>query len=154
ADGEGEVRYAGEHHALVRHGFRKFDLAAVDGEPDAAEDQELESGGGDDDVGGEFGTGLQAQARLGEPGDVVGDHGDPALADRGEQVAVGDEAQSLVPRLVARLEMRVDVVAGGQLTDRRLAEHRLDDTGAAPAELVDQRTDEDVLPPDDRVRAA
>ena len=41
------------------------------------------------------------------------------VADRLEQVAVGHEAQALVPRVVARLEVRVDVVAGAAAAARR-----------------------------------
>ena len=37
-------------------------------------------------------------------------------ADRLEQVAVGNEAQALIPRVVAGLEVRVDVVAGRELS--------------------------------------
>src|SRR4029450_8468094 len=61
ADGEGEVRDAAEHHAAVGHGLRKVDLAAVHGELDAAEDEEVQPGGGDDDVRRQLGAGLQAQ---------------------------------------------------------------------------------------------
>src|SRR5205814_8173894 len=112
ADGEREVGYAAEHHALVRHGFREVDVAAVHGERDPAEGEQLESGGGDDDVRREFGAGLQAHPGPGELRDPVGHHGHPVPADRVEEVTVRDAAQPLVPRVVPRLEVGVDVVAG------------------------------------------
>ena len=48
--------------------------------------------------------------------DVVGDDFDAALADRVVEVAIEDDAHPLVPRLVARLEVGVDVVTGGQVS--------------------------------------
>ena len=49
------------------------------------------------------------------------------VADRLEQIAVGHEAEALVPRVVARLEVRVDVVAGRELAlDRPCGSARFD----------------------------
>src|SRR5207248_5399173 len=76
------------------------------------------------------------------------------LADRGEQVAVGGEAEPLVPWLVPGIEVGVDVVAGRELPDRRVADHRPYDSRTAPTELVDEGAHRDVAPPDDRVRPA
>src|SRR2546430_6993633 len=78
--------------------FRYLDLPAVDGQPDAAEDEQAQAGGGDDDVRRQFGPGRQAQPVRRELRERVGHDIGPAAADRGEQVAVGREAQPLVPR--------------------------------------------------------
>src|SRR3546814_942 len=49
-DGKGQVRHALEHHALVGETVLQVDRFAVHGQLDAAEEQQLESGGRDDDV--------------------------------------------------------------------------------------------------------
>ena len=59
-------------------------------------------------------AGGQLDAGLGEPLDGVGDDVGLALADGLEQIAVGRQAQSLVPRVVAGAEVLLDVVALGQ----------------------------------------
>ena len=60
-------------------------------------------------VGWQFFAGLQFVAAFGEALDLVGTT-DAGLAAQGqEEVAVGHRAQALVPGLVARLEMGVDV---------------------------------------------
>ena len=66
AEREGQVRHAAEHHALVGHRLGELDVAAVDGELHAAERQQVEAGGGDDQVGLELGAGRELEARLGE----------------------------------------------------------------------------------------
>ena len=85
--------------------------------------QQVEAGRGDDDVGLELGARLQPDAVLGERLDLVGDDRGAPAADRLEQVAVGHQAHALVPRVVARAEVGVDVVAGRELALDALAEH-------------------------------
>ena len=63
--------------------------------------EQVEPGRGDDDVGLELLPGLELEPRLGEGLDPVGDDRGAAARDRLEQVAVGDEAEALVPRVVA-----------------------------------------------------
>ncbi len=46
--------------------------------------------------------------------DAISDDGDAPELDRLEQVGVGDDADPLVPRLIARLEVRVDIESGRQ----------------------------------------
>ena len=55
--------------------------------------------------------------------DPVGDDRRVAVAQRAEQVAVGHEAHALVPRVVARREVRVDVEPSGswRLTPERIS---------------------------------
>jgi len=79
---------------------------------------QLQAGRGDDDVGIEVRTGFERDTGGVEVADVVGDHGGAALADRGVEVGVGDQAHPLVPRVVARLEVGVDVVSSGQVVGR------------------------------------
>ena len=63
-----------------------------------------------DEVGVEVLTRLQPDTAFGERLDrAVHDRG-PARLHRFEEVGVGDETQSLVPRVVRRCEMGVDVV--------------------------------------------
>ena len=84
----------------------------------AAERLQLQAGGGDDDVGVEVPAGFERDAGGVDMVDVVGDHLGAAVGDGGVQVGVGDQAQPLIPRVVARLEVGVDVVAVGQVLDR------------------------------------
>ena len=46
-------------------------------------------------------------------------------ADRLEQIAVGHQAQALIPRVIAGLEVRVDVISGRQLRFHALAHQPL-----------------------------
>ena len=74
-----------------------------------------------DDVGLQLAARLELDPALGEGLDPVGDDLGAAVADRPEEVGVGDQAEALVPGVVARLEVGVDVVAGRQrLRSRRL----------------------------------
>jgi hypothetical protein len=65
----------------------------------------VEPGGGDDDVRIEVGTRTQGDPGLRERVDLVGDDRRRTIAQGGEQVAVRDQAQSLVPRVVARRQV-------------------------------------------------
>ena len=72
-------------------------------------------------------------------------------AERLEEVPVGHQAHALVPRVVAGLEVGVDVIAGRELPLDGLADQRLHEARPAPAELEDQHRDQHVLPAHDRV---
>ena len=98
--------------------------------------------------------GLQLDAGLGEGRHVVGDHRRPPGVDRLEQVAVRDEAEPLVPRVVARREVGVDVVALGQLPLDALAEQLLHQLGPTAAELEERLRGERLVPADRRARRA
>ena len=54
--------------------------------------------------------------------DVIGDDVRPAVADRVVEVVVEDQAQPLVPRVVARLEVDVDRIAFWQIAFRAAAD--------------------------------
>ncbi|MCG0062327.1 hypothetical protein L0F81_03315 [Streptomyces tricolor] len=152
AEREDEVRHAGEHHRLVRHGVRGFRLAAVDAQPDSAEGRHGEPGRGDGDVGGQFLAGLQQDAGLGEPVDVVGDDRGPPGRGRLEQIAVGHHAQPLVPGGVARGEVGVDVEVPGELPAHVGDEQSAHEFRHAPAGLVDRAREQDVFAADHPVR--
>ena len=153
ADGEREIRHAAQHHALVGHRLGQPHGPAVHGQLGAAEREQLQAGRCYRDVSGQLGAGLEYHAPFGEIGDPVGDHRGPPVPDGLEQVAVGHQAQPLVPRVVHRLEVGVDVVPVRQLLDRHLPDPATDHVGPALAELVDQRGHRDVLPSRDRVSA-
>ena len=102
------------------------DRLAVDGDRHAAEQLHDQPGGGDDDVGLKLAAAFQRDAVLREAGDPVGDDLDLAAADRLEQIGVGDEADALVPGIVGRTEMAIDVVAGRQIGGGELANRGAD----------------------------
>ena len=104
ADAEGEVRDAGEHRALPDE-LLAGRPALVDRRVDATERQQLQPGGGDDDVGLEE---LPVPRRIPSgtnqsiwSGDDLG----LAALMEAEQVAVGTSAQALVPGVVRRGEV-------------------------------------------------
>ena len=68
----------------------------------------------------------EPEAGLGKGLDVIGDDRGGAVRDGPEQIAVGDEAEPLVPGVVAGGEVGVDVVAGRQLADDLAAQETLD----------------------------
>ena len=77
---------------------------------------------------------------------------DATPADRVEEIAVGDQAHALVPRVVARVEVRVDVEAGGELPRELRADQPPHRGGPAAAEAVDRQRRQHVLPAHDRIR--
>src|ERR1700685_4053467 len=105
AENRRQIRDVAEHHALVDRRAPHFDRLAVDLDLNPAHQPQLESGRGDDDVGFELLARRQTQGGLGGGFALAGDDRRLAGAQRREQVAVGDEAQTLVPGLVARVEV-------------------------------------------------
>ena len=100
-------------------------------------------------------AGLELDPALGEGLDAVGDDLGAAVGERLEEVGVGDQAEPLVPGVVARLEVGVDVVAGAaapRSTPRRSS--FLHQLRPAAAEPVDDALQDDVLPAHDRVGGA
>ena len=96
-------------------------------------------------------AGAEPDARLGERLDLVGDDLGAAGGDLREQVAVGDQAEALVPGVVARVEVGVDRIARRQSGGDRLAEQAPHQPGEAAAEAVAQHLQGDVLGADQRV---
>ena len=149
-DGHGEVGNAAEHHAPIDDGLGRDDGSSLDAEPDAPDELQVEPGGGDDHVGVKLAAALEHDPRLGERRDAIGDHRGLSAADRLEQVPIRNDAQSLVPGLVRRVEVLVHRIAVGQLL-------RVDPTDEpprrprkAPAEPPGRLLHRDVLPPGQR----
>ncbi len=102
AEGGGKIGDAAVHGAFVVEGLRRIDIAAIDTDAYLAECDQVQPGGGHDDVGRQFGAAAQFDAVLGEGLDSIGDHRGLARFDRLEQIAVGNQAHALIPGIVAR----------------------------------------------------
>ena len=100
-------------------------LDAVHGHRHAAECLKVQAGCGHDDVGLEFAPGFELDAAFGEGVDPVGDHRGVPVADGLEQVAIGNDAQPLIPRVVGGLEVLIDGITLGQLPGIEVADHLL-----------------------------
>ena len=68
--------------------------------------------------------------------------------DGGEEVAVRDDAQALVPRVVRRGEVCLEVEVGRQLAEQAATHKRLHRRRRAPAQLVARGHHQHVLPAD------
>ena len=110
SDAPGEVRNAAQHEALVDEEIARLDVSSVDVERHAADGLNAEPRCGDDDVGRDLLARFEPKAVLGEGLDLVGHDRRFAGPDRLEQIAVRDEAKALIPWVVTRLKMGVDVV--------------------------------------------
>ena len=137
---------APEHEPVVRR-----DLLPVDADRDAAERLQLYAGRGDDDVGVE----MPARAQRDSGGihviDVVGDHLHVPGADGVIEVGAENEAQPLIPGVVRRLEVGVDVVALGQVRFRDAAEPALAELRRLACDEPQDAAKKRVAPPDDPV---
>ena len=112
----------------------------------------FEAGRDDDDVGRQRRSRGEADPVGDEAVDRVGGDRGAAGADRAEQVAVGNEADALVPGVVARREVGVRIAVGADLGRCQRDEALLDLGRSAAREPVVVRADQDVLPARDRVR--
>ena len=99
----------------------EVDRLAVDLELQAAERQHLQPGRGDHDVGLELAARREPDAGLGERLDRVGDDLRAAVGERLEQVAVGHQAEPLLPGVVVGREVLVDREALGERLRRSAA---------------------------------
>jgi len=99
-------------------------------------------------------AGLQADAVFGESIDLVGDDGGASGADGLEKIGIGNQTQALVPGLVARVEVFLDLVALRKILCRSPAKQTTGHAGRMPAELVDSQTHQDVLPAHNAMRGA
>ena len=113
-----QVWHVFEHVGFVDEAVAGIDFYAVQADRGPAERLQLQAGGRHDDVGIEVSTGFECDTGGVEMVDVVSDHIGAAIADGAVQVSVGDQAHPLVPRVVPRLEVGVDVVTVGQVTGR------------------------------------
>ena len=119
-----QVGHVFEHVRLVDETLGGIDLFAVHADRGPAQRLQLQARGGDDDVGVEMPAGLERDTGGVEMVDVVGDHVGAAGADGVVEVGVGDQAHPLIPGVVARLEVDVDGVPGGQAADRLAPQQR------------------------------
>ena len=146
-----EVRHVRVRDALVRPGLREVERLAVDGEVHLADGDELEPGRGDDDVRVDALAGRQPDAGLVEALDRVGHDRCLARVDRAVQVAVRDQAQPLIPRVVVRREVLLDHLVAERVTGHaeQLLAHLVGVGARAP---VEERLQRRVLAARDRVR--
>ena len=79
---------------------------------------------------------------------MVGDDRGRAVVQRLEHVGVGHQAEALVPGIVTRCEMGLDIVAGVQLAAHHLDQPLLGLLGVF-AELVEEEHAEQHIPPAD-----
>ena len=129
----------------------ELDLPAVDRNFHAAQHLQHEPGGGDDDVRRKFAAILQADAVPGEGVDLCGRDGGAVFLDRLEQIAVGHQAQPLVPRVVAWREMGGDVVVGPERHPHTAEDQLLDLRRLAPGQLEEIHAPQHVAPADQMI---
>ena len=153
-DREGEVRDVAEHHPAVDQDLALVRLLAVDLELHPAEEEQVQPGRGDDHVGLQLLARLELDPARGEVVDAVGDDLGAAVVERFEEVAVGHDAEPLVPGVVVRLEVRVDVVARRERLLEPFAQDLLHQARTFAREPVGEALDRDVLPADDRIDGA
>jgi hypothetical protein len=113
---------------------------------DAAHQLDLQAGGGDHDIGFDLLAGFEPQPGGREPLDLAGHHRHASSLHRIEQISVRQQAEALVPRLVSRREMTIDVVAGGKKIPHRLDQPRLCPFRPAPRQIVEEHLEQHVLP--------
>ena len=121
ADGEGEVGDPAEHHSLVGtvSPSSTDSPSTVSSSPPSI--SMLKAGGVTITSATIVSPPQQAHAVRGEAIDLRRHDARAAVAQHFEEVAVGGQAHALVPRVVGRREVRLDVVAGGQLLAWRAA---------------------------------
>lgn len=113
-DDKGGVGEILQHHAAPEELLSMVDELPVDLDRRAAADEDAETGRGDDDVRVEATARVQLDALGCDLFDGVGDDVGVAGAETLVEVAIGGDAESLVPDVVARLEVRVERDVRGQ----------------------------------------
>ncbi len=129
----------------------RVDLLPVDADRDAAKRLQLDAGRGDDDIGVEPLTRAKRDTGRIHVIDVVGDHVDVAVADGLVQVRAEHEAQPLIPRLVRRLEMGVDVIARRQVALRDPPKQALTESRCLAGDEPHESAEKGIAPPDEPV---
>ncbi|KAI3477047.1 hypothetical protein L1887_61344 [Cichorium endivia] len=136
ADRDGVVGQALHHAALPDKQLVGLDGLLVHRGLDVTANVELEAGGGDDEVARDALAVLEDDLVAGDLVNVAGGNVRLALAERRVKVAVRADAQTLVPRVVARLEVRVERDVLGQLCFGHGAEDALGDAGEGAEDVV------------------
>src|SRR5690242_16919485 len=151
-DAPGEVRHTVEHHALVYVPLTGPDRPAVHGQRHLAERHHRQPGRRDDDVRRQF-------SAVGEPDPLVGKRVDGAghdlrraVAQGGEQIPVGHDAESLVPGLVAGHEVRIHRYAARQLPFHTGPQQIGDAIRPPPRRLIQSPAQQQVTAADDARR--
>ena len=153
-EGREQVGDVAVHDALVSHFVPVPNRLPIDLEVDAGQDAHDQARGGHDHVRLEVAAGAKADAGLSERLDVVRYDGRVARAEHLEQVAVRSEAEPLIPRVVARVEVGVDVDIRTGLRFRLCHHCSLEQVRLATGELVIDHAPKHVLPPRDPVGQA
>ena len=146
SEGERHVRHPFQHHALIDQPVGRIDAFAVHEQFDSAHHGERKPGGGDDDIGGQFVARSQRDTLGRETLDRIGDDIRIAAADRVEQIGIGYEADTLIPRIVGRFEIALHGVTFGKLFAHAIEDGCLDLGGLAPSISVCRDAEPDALP--------
>ena len=146
---DGKIGQSREHHALVRHRIGNTARRAIDADRHAAERFEPEPGGRDDDIGFEQRARGEADAVRFETLDRVGDDIGLAGLDGAEQIGIRNEAEPLVPGVVAWGEMFAHVIAFGQQLLEPAEQIGADFFGMLAGLIVEPHAEGDVFPADD-----
>ena len=88
---------------------------------------------------------------FGEPGDLIRHDRDASRFDCLEQVGIGHQADPLVPRLIAGLEVRVDVEVGRQFLGDALPQQPFGKPRRTSTELIEVHAQEHIFPADQPV---
>jgi hypothetical protein len=146
-----EIGHVGIHHALVVQRLGEFDRAAVDADLHAAEHLQNEPGGGDDDVGLNSLPSFSLMPLLVKLSISLVTTEARFFLDRPEQVAIGHQAEPLIPGIVARREMRSDVVVRAERHPHAAEDQLLDPIRLAPGELEEIHPPQHVAPADQKI---
>ncbi|PHK11687.1 hypothetical protein VF09_06710 [Nostoc linckia z9] len=154
AEGRGEIGDPAIHHRLVADRLGHVLGFAVDNEIDPGQQLHVESGRRHDHIGFQLLARFEQDALFGEAIDMTGDHRGAVRLDRLKQVAVGHQAEPLVPDIVAGREMRFHVISGRQLGGDAVEYPLVDLFWRLPGAAVEIHAEQYVLPARDPVGQA
>src|SRR5262245_52923722 len=90
-------------------------------------------------------AGFEQEPAFGERLDLVGHDRDAAFAYRSEEIGIWNEAEPLVPRVVARREMLCDVFLP-ELVAHSTRHHSLEKRRSLTSEVIEERARQHILP--------
>lgn len=102
------------HHSLVNKSLRNVDNIAIYGHRDATKHLDVQTSGCYDDVSVQLASTLEGNATFVEFVNMVGHNRGSARTQALEEVRIGDDANSLIPWVVRRSEVFLNV-GGGSL---------------------------------------
>ena len=147
-----EVGHAPDHHPLIDHRVGHRDLHPVDEQLGAAQQLHFQSGRGHDNIGGQRLARRQLDAFRHEAVDRVGNYRNRPRLDCFEQVRIGHRTYALVPRIVARRKMRLDVVIGAKRLLNHADQPLLRRSRIFADQLEHDHADDDVFQPHGAIR--